>query len=189
MTSLADELAHAYAPGDTEEERARFRLTSDDQAQWALRKYAQASEAIAAIRQQADTERERIDAWESREQMPLDRERDYFHFLLVEYAEACRADGRKSVSLSTGKIGTRDGSLSWRVEDPDAFLAWAREHHPDLIQVTEKPAAVADLKAALKSTEDLEPGQVAEAVDPNTGAIVPGVAVKRGPVTVTVSPA
>lgn len=41
--------------------------------------------------------------------------------------------GPKSVPLPSGKITSKQGSVVLEVEDEAAFLAWAREHRPELI--------------------------------------------------------
>lgn len=187
MTTLQEDLAHAYEVPADPAELERFRLTSDDQAAWALRKMRQAIDAQERVEEQAHVERDRIEAWVARESAEPRRVADYFHFLLAEYAEEQRAAGRKSIRLTTGTVGTRAGQLAYGV-DRERFLEWARSHRPDLINVTEAPALAA-IKAAFSPAEEPAGETPVEAVDPKTGEAIPGLAITRKPSTVTVAPA
>lgn len=158
-------------------DRERFRITDDAQATWAMRKLAAAREALNGVANVAEAEIARVQAWAEQRSRQALQDAQYFEGILCEYARAQRAEGRKSVSTPYGTVKSRAGSPRWTI-DAEAFLAWARTAHPDLIRVKEEPALAA-VKDAL---------QVADggAVDPATGEVVPGVAIAEAEVTYSV---
>jgi hypothetical protein len=150
------------------EDRERFRIQNDDQAVWAMRKLSAASKRIQEIKHIADSEIERIQSWaEQQSREPL-RDSDYFEAILIEYGRGQRIEGRKSVSTPYGTIKSRTAPPAFEV-DKDAFLEWAKANRPDLVRVKEEPN-VADMKAVLEVSGD-------NAIDPESGEVVPGVKV------------
>jgi len=150
------------------EDRERFRIQNDEQAVWAMRKMAAASQRLKEIQHIADAEIERIQAWaEQQSREPL-RDTDYFEAILIEYGRAQRVEGRKSVSTPYGTIKSRLAQPSFDV-DKDAFLEWAKANRPDLVRVKEEPN-VADMKVVLEVSGE-------NAIDPHSGEVVPGVKV------------
>jgi hypothetical protein len=96
------------------------------------------------------------------------RDSDYFEAILIEYGRGQRIEGRKSVSTPYGTIKSRTAPPAFDV-DKDAFLEWAKANRPDLVRVKEEPN-VADMKAVLEVSGD-------NAIDPQSGEVVPGVKV------------
>lgn len=173
------DLSHPLDPvaGD-DDLRDRFRVEDDDAANWALRK-------LRAIRaRQTDHERlaegeiARVRDWLAEVVGPLQRDAAFFEGLLADYARRCREnpdDGRKTISLPSGSVTTRQGSPRWTV-NPDAFLPWARQNFPDLIRVREEPD-LASIKAAATAVD--------ERAVTAAGEIIPGIVID--PATVSVA--
>lgn len=91
-----------------------------------------------------------------------------------------------SPDAAPGKVGyalLTEGSQSWRVTDPDALLAWAKEATPGEVAVREevRPAFVAALLAACKADGGWHDGN-GEVVD------VPGIECKTGDPVLQVRP-
>ena len=161
---------------------ARWRITDDSAAAWAMRKLR----AIERRRQSnatiAEEETKRIKDWLAGVDAPLHREAQYFEAILGHYALGCRldpADGRKTISLPAGKVSTRAGSDRWTV-DNETFLTWARINAPTVIRVREE-AALSEVKVTFIPTDD------GRAVT-DEGEVVPGVQVMQTGASATVSP-
>lgn len=98
----------------------------------------------------------------------------------------------KTITLPAGKVASRAQQPEWDFDDA-AFLAWATEHAPDLVNQPAPPAPRPDKPAAKKALtvaglDRARPGDELPVVDEN-GEVVPGlVVVARGP-KVTVAPA
>lgn len=160
-------------PAGAIEPPSRFVIDDENKANWALRKMAQIDARRVEIAEQANRERERIDAWEKRVMDPLDRDLMFFSGLLTEFHRAqLEADpDRKTIDLPAGKLFSRAGQQKWLV-DNDAFLEWARENAPNLIRQKEEPD-----KTALKKAFSVNMGDVSGAAVSEDGEIVPGIEV------------
>lgn len=98
----------------------------------------------------------------------------------------------KSITLPAGKVASRAQQPEWDFDDT-AFVAWAREHAPELVNQPPPPAPKPDKAAAKKhldvpALEGATPGVPLVVVD-GDGEIVPGVTVVARTPKVTVTPA
>lgn len=162
----------------------RTRIDENDDAHKQI--IAEADEWIAAINGQLHAEADEL-------------ERQLGNFLIARITEDPR--GPKSLTLPTGSIKSNAGGLSTVIHDEAAFLAWATEHRPELVNVPAPPKPKPDKKALLKaatakdaeerflapagSTDEV--GEV-EVVDPATGEPVPGVKLVRADRSIKVEP-
>lgn len=118
---------------------ARWRITDDGSAEWALRHVAEAEAELDRLGAQAADWAERINAWFQHQAKPLLAKRAFFSAHLERYAlEARAADPkRKSVVLPSGVVQTRVSNPRVQVADPEQALAWAKVHDPDAVKVAE----------------------------------------------------
>jgi len=170
MVAMIDVLAWDEGPTDTD--RERFKVKNDEQAVWAMRKLAAARARLNEIQKIADAEIERVQAWASSESTEPLRDTDYFEAILTEYAIGQRAEGRKSVSTPYGSVKSRQGQVKYVILDEAEFLAWAKAHRPDWVQVKESPA-LSVIRAA----------HVEVPADPDTGEVIPGMDVQPASVS------
>jgi hypothetical protein len=166
-----------------EELRVRFRVDVDSQATWAMRKARAAALRVREVDRIAAAEIERIQEWALRERTRPERDLAFFTYLLEDYALRVRqADPRrKSVVTPYGKVQTRSQDDAVKVDDPDAFVKWAKENATELIKTTEAPTGIADIRAVVDVTDD---GLVIF----GDGELVPGLVVKPGGVTAKAEP-
>lgn len=172
-----------------DEARERFTIQDDSAASWAMRKLRAIRSKQAENKQMAVDEHARIDLWLDEVNDPLDRDAKYFEAILTDYAIRVREnpdDGRKSISLPTGKVATRQGSPKYTV-DAEMFLPWARENAPHLIRVKEEPSLSA-IKEYVVAADDAPVATSDGVAITSDGEIVPGVHVSSSDVAVTVTP-
>lgn len=144
-------------------------LGGDQDATWALRKLAALRKQVAANNAIAEAEANRIAAWLAAVNEPLRKQVTFVEGILNGYAVHERtAHDRKTIVLPYGKIATRPVADKWEVADPDAFMKWAEESHPELLKTTVKPESLTVIKSALATTDD------GEVITPE-GEAVPGV--------------
>lgn len=180
--SLEDFLAAAGQPDGFTGEGSAFAITDDDTALWAVRRVAQAQREIDRVKRQAQVELDRINAWVEANTVKAQGTVDYFESLLGDYLVSVRddeRDGRKSITFPDGTVTSRVTPGKVKVEDVDAFIAWADANgHSDWVRVKRD----ADV-AAVKKVADLADGLV---LDPLTGAVVPGLLHEEGGLSVSV---
>ena len=111
-------------------------------AAWAMRKYREAAQRVEINEGLAFSERTRISEWLEGVNKPFLDDMDFFAAHLEGFARKERAEGRKSVSVPDGVVQTRTKQPAFEI-DKEAFIAWAKEHKPDLLRVTYAP----DLKS------------------------------------------
>jgi hypothetical protein len=171
---------------DVEElERTHFEIENDGAAAWAMRKLRRIRQQQQTNQQVAEEEHQRVQEWLDEVNRGLNRSATYFEAILSHYALRCRQDpndGRKSISLPTGKIATRNPALHWHV-DPTEFVPWAEAHRPDLLRVKVDPA-LAEIKRAFAPVFD---APTSDAVDPDSGEMIPGIRISSGDLTATVT--
>lgn len=180
MTALTEAPDLYEVPADPDE-RDRFRIQHEGQAVWAVRKLRDAAAHRRRIEQTAEAEMARIQAWVSRECAEADREDTYFTGLLTDYVMRVReasAGHVKSVDTPYGSVKTRQVPAGWEM-DEDAVLAWAEAERPELVRTSQR-FALADAKKLLSVVGGV-------AVDPETGALVPGITVTPGCVRASIS--
>ena len=117
-------------------QRARWFIDSDVLASWAMRKLAALRMAQRRDDAISAAEYERIDRWFSRRYKARERDVEFFMRHLEDYGRRQRAAGRKSLSLPTGTVRTREVRGSLVVTNADAAVAWAEANAPDLLTVT-----------------------------------------------------
>lgn len=119
----------------------RWRITDDNLAEWAMRKYAQAQHALAELDAKHDAWQAQIVDWHRRAVAGPQRRAAFFEAHLIRYALEQRRDlDRKTVALPAGKVGTRAHAAKVDVADETAVLRWAREAGLAEKIVTEKVA-------------------------------------------------
>lgn len=130
----------------------------------------------------AHAEQDRIDAWKRDRTETIDSQAAYLERILDGFMRAEHARTKaKTLQLPNGTLRLRAPSSRVEVVDQAAFVAWAREHHADLL-TTPEPQPV---KAAIKKlplggiTSRHDDVELLAIHDPDTGEAVPGVLVER----------
>lgn len=162
------------ADGQDEPPRRRWRVDSDERADYACRRAMIAEEEIARLRAFADQQKEQIDRWLAERVEPLESTRAFFVGSAIDYARRLRmADDRfRSLPLPCGwKLTAYDRRAGVDVADGDRFCTWALAlEHDDVVNVTMKPK----LREVAKRYAVTPDGSAF--FDPETSERVPGVA-------------
>lgn len=117
----------------------RFIVNDIGSANWVVRRVMEARAYSQAIKEWADIEATRA---RREEEFLLQHFGAGLQQVLSEEMERARGR-RKSLKLPAGTIGLRSEPLRLRVEDEDAALAWAKEHLPEAVRVTERVSRTA----------------------------------------------
>lgn len=149
------------------EQEERFTVTDDQQADWCLRKIAE-----------ADAELAKLTEWYER-QTALAQERHdsrvaYFTGLLQEYFSTVPAHETKTMSkyqLPSGELVLTKPKADYAKADEEKLLSWCLTNDPDLVKVTTSPKW-SDIKKRLIVVD----GKVA---DRETGMFVDGVEIEE----------
>lgn len=159
MSALLEEL----------EQEERFTVTDDQNADWCLRKIAE-----------ADAELARLTEWYERQKALATERRDsrvaYFTGLLQEYFSTVPAHETKTMSkytLPSGELVLTKAKADYTKADDEKLLRWCVTNDPDLVKVTTVPKW-ADIKKRLTVVE----GKI---VDKETGLFVDGVEIEEKP--------
>jgi len=145
--ALADAFAPPTDPFADDEGPGRFRIETDDQAEWAGRKLAVATRRTAEIRETADRARARIEQWQADMLAPHRRDLEFFEGLLTEYATDQRTGhGRKQVETPSVKVTTRTVPATFAVVDAERAAAALGDDH--LAVTVRRVVSVAELKKA-----------------------------------------
>jgi phage host-nuclease inhibitor protein Gam len=146
-TDLADHLAAEYSdpPPIGDPDREAWRIDSDGEASWALRKLATYQAELARLVEQAEGEQARIDDWLADSTSGLHSQIEFFtdhlndwHHRLVD--ERGADDMPQTYRLVNGSLVRRKAPDGVNITDADAFVAWAlAEGRIDLLNI--KPAA------------------------------------------------
>jgi len=139
-----------------------------NEADWALRKLAQARWQMRQNEKLAAAEKERIADWLRDANSGPERDAIYFESILRNWHDEQLANDpkHKTVSLPGGKLEARQNPNRVEIEDTDTFIHWALENHSSWVRVKYEPE-----KDAIKK---------AGGVVPETGEIAPGVSVVPG---------
>ena len=160
----------------------KFRIKSDDEALWAMRRLAQAQRRIDAVKAQAQVEIDRINAWVDNNTIDNKATVGYFDRILGDYLMTVReneADGRKSLDFPDGTVSSRSTQPKVAVDDLEAFLTWADANgHSEWVRIKRE----ADI-ATIKKVVDLSDSGV---VDPATGLVIEGLSFVEGGVSTSV---
>jgi hypothetical protein len=158
----------AFEPeGEEHKHPEHYKIGGPSEADWALRKLAQARTRIEENIALGRAEVERLTAWLSDANKSHERDAEYFESILKNWHEEQLAEDekRKTISLPGGKLEARKNPDSIEI-DNETFIPWALEHAPEWVR-TKYEAAKSDVKKAA-------------GVVPETGEIAPGVAVVPG---------
>lgn len=148
-------MSEELAEYEVEERKLPFRVENDEQAAWAMRKFANACKKIEENEAILARERLRWQAWLDEVNGSIAKEAAYFEDLLTDYLRRER-DSRKSIKLPHGTVKSR---ASTRVHVEEGFVEWAKSNRPDLLRTKVEP----DL-AAIKQEQNLEFVEVVENV-------------------------
>lgn len=128
----------------------RFRIETDQQAEWALGKIA---EAKAELAKWEEFYGKKLEAVRSEAQNTIDR----MTFLLQEFFDTqerrVTKTGIEKYSLPSGELIRKPGGLDYKYEDA-SLLAWCEANLPGAIKVTRK-AGWAEVKAHIKETGEI----------------------------------
>lgn len=125
----------------------------------------------------AGLRRSTVDEWEAEQLARTAVQRDWLVASLRGFHQAVLADDekRKTITLPSGVLKARAQQPVWSFDD-DRFLAWAREHRPELVRVP--VASPAPDRAEARKVLQVVDGRV---IDPTTGQVVDGVTVTPKP--------
>lgn len=156
------------------EEKKPFRIENREQAIWALRKITAVEKAREEARAAARAEIDRINAWLKEEEKQADRAREHLDYLLEDYHRRVLAEtGQKTIKLPHGELQIRARQPEYQ-RDEKHLKDWARENRPEFL-VPQEPKLN---WTALKKNLTVAGGQ---AVDKETGEVVPGITVIERP--------
>jgi hypothetical protein len=137
-----DGLAEVEGALGVERVRPRWRVDTDERADYALRRASMYEEDLARAESFARTQKDQIDRWLEQVTKPMRDGRDYFTGAAADYARRLREADPKFRTLPLpcgGKLTAHDGRGGVDVEDEEAFTAWALEQgHDDVVGVTYK---------------------------------------------------
>lgn len=179
ISDIYDDLDAAVAGDEPDYDTEPETPDDQDHANRLLRRYARVLREVDAVNEVYDAEIERIEVRRRHRLDILDGQKAWLAQALEMYHRARLADdpNAKSIELPNGTLKSRRQQPEWTF-DPDVFVAWAAEHHPDLVRVPAPPAPAPDKVAAKKALSVAD----GTAVDPSSGEVVPGVTVEeRGP--------
>jgi hypothetical protein len=135
---MSDDTIRPETDGDYQ--ASRWEILDDENASWAMRKIAAAQQAIGRIDRVAEAEYQHVSEWRAREIATHESTIAFFESRLYAYASEQRERyDRKTVSTPWGSIRSRTRPARLSVSDRDAFVEWARVHHPDLVEVQYRP--------------------------------------------------
>lgn len=151
----------------------QFRIQTDEQANWALRKIAKIRKQMADDQALAEAEIQRIRLWLDRETEKLQRHEHFFTTLLQNYHREILAQDphRRTISLPAGTIQFRRQQPEYE-RDEHALVAWLEANNLlDFVKI-EKHADWANFKKVIRPA-----GQ--QAVNLFTGEAVEGITVRE----------
>jgi len=146
---------------------SEFRVTTPEQAAWAMRKYRKLAQKFQRNQDMAASEKQRIENWLDRVNAPISSQLEFFEGHLRAHAMAERAKGNKSLDFPDGSIKTRQSSATFEV-DKATFVEWATENKRDDVLRTTYAPDMAGIKQALVADGS-------KVIDPLSGEIVPGI--------------
>lgn len=121
-----------------------WQVRSLDDAEWAMRTRSAIVDELAALQEQAEAWRQRVDAWLDQVSRPLVGRVAYLDDRLTTYQAARRAkDERrnKTLYLPSGEVRSRSVApkVTLRVRDDDErLIAWAKQNAPAALDVKER---------------------------------------------------
>lgn len=163
-----DFVGDEFADGESAD--GQWRIDSDDAANWALRRIAQAEQSIRKREEFVHREIDRLIHWKEKADEADRRVIEYFSAHLRTYFEQLRESGlnRNSYRLPAGTIGTRKTPAKF-IRDTERLVEWAEKTDPSLVRVKKEPDWAAVRKRLVVNNNTV--------VDSVTGEVVPGVVV------------
>lgn len=190
MSTLPDFITESpddYAPDG---ELAHDWIDSDRRAEWALRRLCSIRARHAELTEQRDAWIAEVYDWWTATDGPIENECERLTAALERYALVARErDDRKTVTLPSGTLRTRDGGDPVvSIVDAKAVLAWAledAERAAAVVKVDQK-VLVAELRriASIRTTEDGD-----RYVTTHDGELIPGVCIVEPETTAHIAPA
>lgn len=146
--TFAAQAVDAIIAGD-EGTEGRWRIVSDDQAEWAMAKLAEAERHIQEAKARLDAYRDRLARWHRREVRRSRATRGFMAAQLCSYALQRRdATGAATLNLPSGVVRTQ-ATRKPRIDvvDPEALLEWARstlsaDHWEQVVEVVERVRSI-----------------------------------------------
>lgn len=159
---MAIQLEEFLFPQPRDAENEQFKIDTPEKADWALRKYAQAKQAVKEYTRQRDNIVARANEWLAEVSKPHLETMRRMEALLREYhQEEFKKDPKaKTIKRPVGRLVIRKQPDKWIYREDD-LLRWLKEHRPDLIRTKEEPnkqqlKKVAKIQGAWVYTEDGE---------------------------------
>lgn len=101
-----------------EEEKQRFRIENEDQADWAFRVIQKAKDRMHATKNMYDKQRKRIDDWKEKEDKIAQRDIEFMEGLLIEFFSKQRTrDEKYRLSTPFGQVTSRKVQDKWEYDD------------------------------------------------------------------------
>lgn len=154
---------------------AGYRAVTKRDATRALRQLARLDAEADAVDATVREEMAALNEWAAEEHRKQERKRAWIAGVLRTYHEACLAEdptGAITIELPTGRLESLMGQPSWAYLDEAAFMAWAKEHAPELVRPG-KPTKDAPDKNAVKKALVVKDGKAYT----DEGVEVPGIEV------------
>lgn len=150
-----------------ETDKQAWSITDDRAADWAMRKIKELDADTAAWKHHYETLAAKVEQQnEAAKERLMEHLRRFFETVPHHTTKT-----QESYALPAGKIGVRAVAPGYVLDD-DALMPWVKANHTDLVQVKES-VNWAELKKRLA----ISGGQ---AVDMETGEVVPGVTTTEG---------
>lgn len=178
LARLDEYLVQAIEAPTENQEKPKFRIETKEQAIWAMRKIAAIERGRQESRAAAQAEIERIQAWLTEEEKRADQAREYLDYLLEDYHRRQLEENprAKTIKLPHGELQLRAQQPEFH-RDEAAVMAWAMKNRPEFVIQPPPPDPKLDW-AGLKKVLKIVDGQ---AVDPETGEVIPGITVVERP--------
>lgn len=186
-----DTIPEAYVEESGAAEAARWEITDEGAADWALRMYGRAQARAQEIGDQVARWHAQIDQWAAdvvrSEGVSADLE--FFGDHLTLWAQARRKANPDvaTLRLPSGEIATAKHQARPVVTDPHALVAWARESAPAAVETTYKVPAAA-VKALGRIADDGLGDEGSRMLVTAAGEQVPGVTIEPERIGVTIRP-
>lgn len=149
-----------------------FKIQDMNGAVWAFRKLQALNKKEMEIKDIAQAEIDKIDAWQNKELTTIEGSMEYFEGLLQKFYEEQReADPKFKLSTPYGKVSSRK-SKKWNYDD-EKVLAYLHESERDDLVRVKRELDKANIKKAFK----VAPNGVV--VNPDTGEVVTGITVEE----------
>ena len=167
---------------DSRADDDRFVISDDRAASWALRKRAKAAAAVDRVTADVKERKKLLDAYQDRATASARHTVEFMDGLLADYhARVLAADpDRKTIDLPEGRIKSRTTQPVAEITDEKPAFAWA-------MRVAPGEAAEYVRKFNIRALRKLVAVVGDRVVDSETGEVVPGLSVKPGGTTFTVT--